>query len=86
MAQQQLFEAVQALYQHPDEKVKKQANDWLEAWQQASESWQVSTAVLETSAGSTEAQYFCAVTLRTKVIFAPCLVFPSRCLPGLHYV
>ena len=67
MSQQQLFEAVQALYHHPDEKVKKQANDWLEAWQQAPESWQVSTAVLEASAGSTEAQYFSAVTLRTKV-------------------
>ena len=67
MAQQQLFEALQALYHHPDEKVKKQANEWLEAWQQAPEAWQVSSAVLETSAGTTEAQHFCAVTLRTKV-------------------
>ena len=67
MAEQQLFEALQALYHHPDEKVKKQADEWLEAWQQAPEAWQISSTVLESASGSTEAHYFCAVTLRTKV-------------------
>ena len=65
----QLIEAVNALYNHPDEKVKKQANHWLEQWQQSLEAWSVSDAILHDRNSPFDAQYFCAQTLRTKVGF-----------------
>ncbi|KAK9830032.1 hypothetical protein WJX72_009312 [[Myrmecia] bisecta] len=65
--QQQLLEAINALYHHPDEKVKKQANQWLEDWQQTLDAWSVSDAVLHDASASMEAHYFTAQTLRTKV-------------------
>ena len=64
---QQLLEAVNALYSHPDDKVKKQASTWLEQWQQSLEAWSVSDAVLHDPNTPVDAQYFCAQTLRTKV-------------------
>ena len=66
-AAQQLIEAIQALYGHPDEKVKRQANDWLEQWQQSVEAWSISDAILHDRSCSIDAHYFCAQTLRTKV-------------------
>lgn len=64
---QQLLAAVQALYTHPDEKVKKQASEWLEQWQQSVEAWSVSDAILHDQNCTIDAHYFCAQTLRTKV-------------------
>ncbi len=66
---QTLLDAVHALYHHPDDSVKKQANAWLEAWQRSLDAWSTSDAVLHESSSSIEAQYFCAITLRTKVYF-----------------
>ena len=66
---QTLLAAVQALYHHPDDNVKKQANAWLEAWQRSLDAWSTSDAVLHDSSSSIEAQYFCAITLRTKVCY-----------------
>ena len=73
-----VLQAVQALYHHPDEAVKKQANVWLEAWQQSQEAWAVSSAILSDPNTGLDAQYFCAQTLRNKVVFSPCN-FP--CIP-----
>lgn len=77
---QNLLEAIKALYSHPDEKVKKQASEWLEQWQQSVEAWSISDAVLHDRSCSIDAHYFCAQTLRTKVsllwaaILVPCLI------------
>jgi len=70
----QLIEAVNALYNHPDEKVKKQANHWLEQWQQSLEAWSLSDAILHDRNSPFDAQYFCAQTLRTKVRCPPPLL------------
>ncbi|KAK9827594.1 hypothetical protein WJX81_001986 [Elliptochloris bilobata] len=59
--------ASHALYHHPDDAVKKQAGAWLEAWQRSLDAWSTSDAVLHDSSSTVEAQYFCAITLRTKV-------------------
>lgn len=64
---QQLIEAIQLLYAHPDDKVKRQAGEWLEQWQQSVEAWSMSDAVLHDRSCAIEAHYFCAQTLRTKV-------------------
>lgn len=68
---QQLIEALQALYTHPDDKVKKQASEWLEQWQQSVEAWSISDAVLHDRSCSSDAHYFCALTLRTKASLTP---------------
>lgn len=67
-AEGELQAAVQALYHHPDPKVKDQANRWLEDWQQRVEAWQVADQVLHDGSASMEAHYFAAQTLRTKAI------------------
>lgn len=63
----QLLAAVNALYSHPDQEVKKQANNWLEHWQQTVDAWGASDAVLHDHSCPADAQVFCAQTLRTKV-------------------
>ena len=65
----QLLEALQALYHHPDPKIKDEADRYLEQWQQTVEAWSVADAVLHDPNSNMEAQYFCAQTLRTKVGF-----------------
>ncbi len=67
MSRQTLLDAVQALYYHPDDAVKKQAGAWLEQWQRSLDAWSTADAVLHDASSSVEAQYFCATTLRTKV-------------------
>ncbi len=67
-SRQQLLQAIAALYHHPDDGVKKQADQWLEAWQQSVEAWSISDAVLHDGQSSEEAKYFCATTLRYKVL------------------
>jgi transportin-3 len=81
----ELIEAVNALYNHPDEKVKKQANQWLEQWQQSLEAWSLSDAILHDPNSPFDAQYFCAQTLRTKVKIAPYTIssLASQSLPLL---
>ena len=83
MAEGELQAAVQALYHHPDPKVKDQANRWLENWQQTVEAWQVADQVLHDGSASMEAHYFAAQTLRTKAIqFFPQPSPPPRPLTG----
>ena len=79
-SQQHLLEAINALYNHPDEKVKKQADAWLEEWQQSVEAWSIADAVLHEKHGSLEAQYFAAQTLRTKVSYLAIVLifFPAN--------
>jgi hypothetical protein len=66
--QQQLLAALHALYHHDDRKVKDDADKWLEGWQQSVEAWSVADQVLHDPSSSMEAQYFCAQTLKQKVI------------------
>lgn len=66
---QQLHAALHALFHHEDPAVKDQAGKWLEQWQNTTEAWSVSDAVLHDPGSNMEAQYFCAQTLRTKVQF-----------------
>ncbi len=72
-------QAVSALLQHADPASRAQANNWLEAWQQTSEAWNVATDVLQNSQ-SIDAQYFAAQTLRTKV-----RTFAAAWTPCLHW-
>jgi len=62
-----LLSALHALYHHEDNRVKDEADRWLEQWQQTVEAWSISDAVLHDTNSILEAQYFCAQTLRTKV-------------------
>ena len=76
MSRQTLLDAVQALYYHPDDAVKKQAGAWLEQWQRSLDAWSTADAVLHDASSSVEAQYFCATTLRTKA--RPCSRLPDH--------
>ena len=66
--QQQLVEAIHTLYHHADPQVKKQTSTQLESWQQTESAWTLSDSILHDPSSSMEAQYFCAQTLRTKVV------------------
>lgn len=66
--QQQLVEAIHTLYHHADPQVKKQTSNQLESWQQSESAWTLSDSILHDPSSSMEAQYFCAQTLRTKVV------------------
>lgn len=66
--QQQLVEAIHTLYHHADPQVKKQTSAQLEKWQQSESAWSLSDSILHDTSSSMEAQYFCAQTLRTKVV------------------
>jgi len=63
----QLLEALQALYHHPDDAIRKQADRWLGDWQRSTTAWSIADNVLHDANATMEAQYFCAQTLRTKV-------------------
>ncbi len=76
MSRQTLLDAVQALYYHPNDAVKKQAGAWLEQWQRSLDAWSTADAVLHDASSSVEAQYFCATTLRTKA--RPCSRLPDH--------
>jgi transportin-3 len=66
--QQDLLNALHALYHNEDPAVKEQANKWLEQWQATQQAWSISDGVLHDPNSTMEAQYFCAQTLRTKVL------------------
>lgn len=63
----ELEAALETLYHNTDPQSKLQANRWLEAWQQSSESWQGCHAVLQDDRAGLEAKYFAANTLRQKI-------------------
>lgn len=62
----QVLQAVNTLF-HGDPGVRKEADRWLEHWQQTPEAWSVADSVLHNANSSMEAQHFCAQTLKTKV-------------------
>jgi transportin-3 len=64
----QLQAALHALYHNTDRAVKADADKWLEQWQQSPEAWSVADTILHDPTSNMEALYFCAQTLRTKVI------------------
>ena len=78
MSRQDLLNALQALHHHPDGSIKKQASVWLEQWQSTAAAWSTSDSLLHDPSSSVEAQYFCAQTLRTKVLTL-LLIYRSAC-------
>lgn len=68
-AMEQAVTALQHLYKSPDDNLRKEANDWLIAFQQTPDAWQVADAILRNNEQPTEHRFFAAQTLRTKVQF-----------------
>eukprot|EP01018_Ginkgo_biloba_P002740 Gb_11037 [translate_table: standard] len=62
-----LQEALKALYHHPEQQVRKQANEWLQEFQRTVEAWQVSDNLLHDANSNLETLIFCSQTLKTKV-------------------
>jgi transportin-3 len=56
----------QALSNHPEKEVQRQADSWLQQFQGTQEAWQVSDALLHLPDSPMEVQYFCAQTLKKK--------------------
>jgi transportin-3 len=70
----ELLQALHALYHNSDSSVKDQADRWLENWQQSPQAWSIADQLLHDPSTSMEAQYFCAQTLRTKVLIPETLI------------
>ncbi|KAF8399370.1 hypothetical protein HHK36_015235 [Tetracentron sinense] len=60
-------EALNALYHHPDDSVRMQADRWLQDFQRTIDAWQVSDNLLHDASSNLETQIFCSQTLRSKV-------------------
>ncbi|XP_071710316.1 transportin MOS14-like isoform X1 [Rutidosis leptorrhynchoides] len=60
-------EALNALYHHPDDAVRTQADQWLQKFQRTLDAWQVSDNLLHDASSNVETQIFCSQTLRSKV-------------------
>ncbi|KAG5536759.1 hypothetical protein RHGRI_024256 [Rhododendron griersonianum] len=60
-------EALNALYHHPDDAVRMQADRWLQEFQRTIDAWQVSDNLLHDSSSNQETLIFCSQTLRSKV-------------------
>ncbi|XP_042952544.1 transportin MOS14-like isoform X3 [Carya illinoinensis] len=60
-------EALNALYHHPDDTVRKQADRWLQDFQHTLDAWQVADNLLHDASSNLETLIFCSQTLRTKV-------------------
>ncbi|KAG2675749.1 hypothetical protein I3843_12G021500 [Carya illinoinensis] len=60
-------EALNALYHHPDDTVRKQADHWLQDFQHTLDAWQVADNLLHDASSNLETLIFCSQTLRTKV-------------------
>ncbi|KAG9439130.1 hypothetical protein H6P81_019295 [Aristolochia fimbriata] len=59
--------ALNALYHHPDDSVRMQADRWLQDFQRTLDAWQVSDNLLHDSSSNLETLIFCSQTLRSKV-------------------
>jgi hypothetical protein len=75
---EQVLAAINALYHNENSDVKSQANKWLEHWQQSEAAWMQADALLHNPATPMDSLWFCAQTLRTKVIR------PGRAVQPLH--
>ncbi|KAI3833657.1 hypothetical protein MKX03_022435 [Papaver bracteatum] len=60
-------EALNALYHHPDDSVRMQADRWLQDFQRTIDAWQVADNLLHDASSNQETLIFCAQTLRSKV-------------------
>ncbi|KAL0385008.1 UNVERIFIED_CONTAM: Transportin MOS14 [Sesamum radiatum] len=60
-------EALNALYHHPDDAVRMQADRWLQDFQRTIDAWQVADNLLHDTASNIETLIFCSQTLRSKV-------------------
>ncbi|XP_010663227.1 transportin MOS14 isoform X2 [Vitis vinifera] len=60
-------EALNALYHHPDDSVRMQADRWLQDFQRTIDAWQVSDNLLHDATSNLETLIFCSQTLRSKV-------------------
>lgn len=60
-------EALNALYHHPDDAVRMQADRWLQEFQRTLDAWQVADNLLHDSSSNLETLIFCSQTLRSKV-------------------
>ncbi|KAK1306879.1 hypothetical protein QJS10_CPA10g01680 [Acorus calamus] len=60
-------EALNALYHHPDDSVRMQADRWLQNFQRTIDAWQVSDNLLHDPNSNLETLIFCSQTLRSKV-------------------
>ncbi|XP_057479377.1 transportin MOS14-like isoform X2 [Actinidia eriantha] len=60
-------EALNALYHHPDDAVRMQADRWLQEFQRTIDAWQVSDNLLHDVSSNQETLIFCSQTLRSKV-------------------
>ncbi|KAK9116972.1 hypothetical protein Sjap_015919 [Stephania japonica] len=60
-------EALNALYHHPDDSVRTQADRWLQDFQRTIDAWQVADNLLHDTNSNLETLMFCSQTLRSKV-------------------
>ncbi|CAN0903227.1 Transportin MOS14 [Linum grandiflorum] len=60
-------EALNALYHHPDDAVRMEADRWLQSFQRTLDAWQVADNLLHDAASNLETLIFCSQTLRSKV-------------------
>lgn len=60
-------EALNALYHHPDDAVRMQADRWLQEFQRTLDAWQVADNLLHDPSSNLETLIFCSQTLRSKV-------------------
>lgn len=60
-------EALNALYHHPDDAVRMQADRWLQDFQRTIDAWQVADNLLHDASSNQETLIFCSQTLRSKV-------------------
>ncbi|KAI5683582.1 hypothetical protein M9H77_04810 [Catharanthus roseus] len=59
--------ALNALYHHPDDAVRMQADQWLQEFQRTIDAWQVADNLLHDVTSNQETLIFCSQTLRSKV-------------------
>ncbi|XP_048443658.1 transportin MOS14-like isoform X2 [Pyrus x bretschneideri] len=60
-------DALNALYHHPDDGVRLQADRWLQDFQRTLDAWQVADNLLHDATSNLETLIFCSQTLRSKV-------------------
>ncbi|KAF9427872.1 Nuclear import receptor [Podila epigama] len=76
----QVAAAINALYHAPSNPAKKEAGQWLEAFQAKPEAWQTAAILLTNDGVSTEAQVFGAQTLRRKHRSSSKIIRTQLCL------
>ncbi|KAJ3682345.1 hypothetical protein LUZ60_014918 [Juncus effusus] len=65
--QKTVKEALAALYHHPEDSVRAQADRWLQDFQHTIDAWQVADSLLHDPTSNIETLIFCSQTLRSKV-------------------